>query len=70
VLAVAAALTPVRAGAQAPAGDAKSILKAMSDYLGGQKTIELAFDSDIAIITPQLEKIQFVSSGESSSRWT
>ena len=63
-VAMAAALTPVRAGAQAPAGDAKSILKAMSDYLAAQKTIELAFDSDIEIITPQLEKIQFTSSGE------
>ena len=36
----------------------------MSDYLGSQKTIELTFDSDIEVITPQLEKIQFASSGE------
>ena len=40
------------------------ILKAMSDYVGVQKTIELDFDSDIEIITPQLEKIQFTNSGE------
>jgi hypothetical protein len=46
------------------AGDAKSILKAMSDYLSSQKTIELTFDSDIEIITPELEKIQFTNSGE------
>lgn len=46
------------------AGDAKSILKAMSDYLKGQKTIEITFDSDIEIITPELEKIQFTNSGE------
>jgi len=44
--------------------DAKTILKSMSDYVSGEKTIELTFDSDIEIITPQLEKIQFTSSGE------
>ena len=44
--------------------DAKSILKAMSDYVSSQKTIELSFDSDIEVITPQLEKIQFTNSGE------
>ena len=36
----------------------------MSDYVSSQKTIELTFDSDIEIITPQLEKIQFTNSGE------
>ncbi len=46
------------------AAQAKSILKAMSDYVGSQKTIELAFDSSIEVITPQLEKIQFTNSGE------
>jgi hypothetical protein len=50
--------------APSPGDDAKAILKAMSDWLGSQKTIELAFDSDIEVITPQLEKIQFTSSGE------
>ncbi|MDZ7579912.1 MAG: DUF2092 domain-containing protein [Deltaproteobacteria bacterium] len=49
---------------QAEENDAKSILKAMADYVGSQKTIELAFDSDIEVITPQLEKIQFTNSGE------
>jgi hypothetical protein len=43
--------------------DAKAILKAMSDYVGSQETIELTFDSAIEIITPQLEKIQFTNSG-------
>jgi hypothetical protein len=46
----------------APTG-AKAILKAASDWLGSQKSIELSFDSDIEIITPQLEKIQFTNSG-------
>ena len=56
--------TAVPAGAQPQENDATSILKAMSDYVGSQKTIELAFDSDIEVITPQLEKIQFTNSGE------
>lgn len=43
---------------------ALALLKAMSAYVGEQQTIELSFDSDIEIITPQLEKIQFTNSGE------
>ena len=60
VLVAAIAALPVRA--QSQGDDAKSILKAMSDYLSSQKNIELTFDSDIEIITPQLEKIQFTNS--------
>ncbi len=50
--------------ATAQQDEARTILKAMSDYVSSQKTIELTFDSDIEIITPQLEKIQFTNSGE------
>jgi len=50
--------------AVAQGSDAKAILKAMSNYVSSQKSIELTFDSDIEVITPQLEKIQFASSGE------
>ncbi len=57
-------LVPSGPCAQAQGSDAKSILKAMSDYVGSQKTIELTYDSDIEVITPQLEKIQFTISGE------
>ena len=49
--------------ALAQAQDAKAVLKAMSDYVGRQQTIELTFDSGIEVITPQLEKIQFTNSG-------
>ncbi len=49
--------------AAAQENDAKAMLKAMSDYLGSLQTIQLGFDSDIEIITPQLEKIQFNNSG-------
>ena len=52
------------APAKARAVDATSLLKAMSDYVSSQKTIELSFDSDIEVITPQLEKLQFTNSGE------
>ncbi len=62
VLVVAITAAPARA--QPQGNDAKSILKAMSDYLSSQKNIELTFDSDIEIITPELEKIQFTNSGE------
>ena len=62
VLVATLAAAPARALAQG--SDAKSILKAMSDYVSSQKTIELTFDSDIEVITPQLEKIQFTNSGE------
>jgi hypothetical protein len=42
---------------------AKAILKAMSDWMSSQKSLELTFDSDIEIITPEVEKIQFTNSG-------
>ena len=38
-------------------------LKAMSDYVGSQNTIKLTYYSDIEVITPELEKIQFSNSG-------
>lgn len=44
--------------------DATRILKAMSDYVGSQKSISATFDSDIEVITPDLQKIQFTSSGQ------
>lgn len=46
------------------ADDADKILKAMSDYVGGQKSISATFDSDIEVVTPDLQKIQFTSSGQ------
>jgi hypothetical protein len=64
LLFLAAALVAAGPGDQAQGSDAKSVLKAMSDYVSIQKTIELTFDSDIEVITPQLEKLQFTNSGE------
>ena len=36
----------------------------MSDYTAGQKSISATFDSDIEVITPDLQKLQFTSSGQ------
>jgi hypothetical protein len=44
-------------------GDAKNILKAMSDYLADQKVITATFDSDVEVLTTELQKIQFASTG-------
>jgi len=63
-LVLAAALALIAQGAQAQAPDAKAFLKSMSDYVSSQKTIEASFDSDLEVITPDLEKLQFTSSGE------
>jgi hypothetical protein len=46
------------------AQDAAKVLKGMSDYTAAQKSISASFDSDIEIITPELQKIQFTSSGQ------
>jgi len=48
----------------AQAQDADKILKAMSDYMTSQQTISLTFDTDIEIITPDIQKIQFINSGQ------
>lgn len=48
----------------AAAQDAKSILKAMTDYVSSQKNITVSFNSDIEVMTNELEKIQFTSSGQ------
>jgi hypothetical protein len=51
--------------ARADNGDeARAILKAMSDYVSGQKSIAATFNTDIEVITPDLQKIQFDSSGQ------
>jgi hypothetical protein len=63
-LILAMVLVLAGSGLQAQEADAKAFLKAMSDYLGSQKNIHLTFDSDIEVITPELEKIQFTNSGE------
>src|SRR5512139_1247860 len=50
--------------ARAQDDDAAKILKAMSDYMARQQSISLSFDTDIEVITPEIQKIQFASSGK------
>jgi hypothetical protein len=62
VLAAMTAFAP-SAHAQKDAAAIKT-LKAMSDYVAGQKTLSVTFDSDVEVITSDLQKIQFTSSGQ------
>lgn len=52
------------APALAQGEDPDAVLKAMSDYMASQQNVTVTFDSDIEIITPMIEKIQFTNSGE------
>jgi hypothetical protein len=54
----------VASAAWAEENEATKILKAMSDYVTSQKSFSAKFDSDIEVITPEVQKIQFASSGE------
>ena len=64
LLAIALALMANLSVMPAWADDAGKILKSMSDYVSSQKAISVTFDSDIEVITPDLQKIQFASSGQ------
>jgi hypothetical protein len=50
--------------APAQAQDAAKVLKAMTDYVASQKVISATYDTDIEVITNDLQKIQFASSGQ------
>jgi hypothetical protein len=40
------------------------ILKAMTDHVSKQSSLSVKYDSDVEVVTPSLEKIQFSASGE------
>jgi len=63
-LVIGAGLLSTAHNARAADDDALQILKAMSDYMASQKSISLSFDTDIEVITPEIQKIQFASSGK------
>ncbi len=42
---------------------AKSLFRAMSDYLGAQKAIALEYDSNLEVVTQQKQKLALLSSG-------
>jgi hypothetical protein len=63
VLAVAIAGTASVSAAHADQAQAKSLLKAMSDYLAAQKAISFDYDSNLEIVSTQQQKIGLASSG-------
>jgi hypothetical protein len=63
VLAVAAAGMASMSVARADEAQARSLLKAMSDYLGVQKTISFEYDTNLDIVNTQQQKIGLASSG-------
>ncbi len=64
VLALAATAGTVNISAShADEANAKSLLKAMSDYLAAQKTISFDYDTNFEIVTTQQEKVGLASSG-------
>src|SRR3972149_5317267 len=50
-------------GGQAGEAQAKSLLKAMSDYLAAQKVISLGYDANFEIVTTDHEKLLLANSG-------
>lgn len=46
------------------ADDAHDILKAMSDYMASQKNFSFDYQSSLEVVTPEFQKLQFVSSGK------
>jgi hypothetical protein len=54
----------VMSQASAEGPDAAGMLKAMTDYVASQKNLSITYDSDVEVITPHLQKIQFTSSGQ------
>jgi hypothetical protein len=59
---ITASLVPIARAQQGD--DARQILKAMTDYVAGQNVISATYDTDIEIVTNDLQKIQFASSGQ------
>jgi len=52
--------------AQAGEAEAKTLLKAMSDYLGGQQMISFGYDTNLEVVTKDQQKLLFASSGTAS----
>jgi hypothetical protein len=63
LLAVAIAGTASLSVARADEAQAKSLFKAMSDYLAGQKAISFDYDTNLEIVSTQQQKIGLASSG-------
>ncbi len=50
-------------GARADEADAKSLLKAMSDYMAAQDAISFGFDATLEVVTKDGQKLALASSG-------
>ena len=50
-------------GAQADQADAERLLKAMSDYMAAQQAISFDYDTNLEIVTTELQKLALASSG-------
>ena len=50
----------------APSTDAKAIVKAMADYLAKQTDLHFAYDTDLDVVTDDLQKVTFASSGDAT----
>jgi hypothetical protein len=50
-------------GARADAAEAKSLLKAMSDYLAAQKAISFGYDTNLEVVTKDHQKLLLASTG-------
>lgn len=48
------------------ADDAHDLLKAMSDYMASQKSFSFDYQSSLEAVTPDFQKLQFVSSGKAT----
>jgi len=67
-LAAVVALAALTLNIAAPASladeaEAKSMLKAMSDYLAAQKTISFGYDTNLEVVTKEKQKLLLASSG-------
>src|SRR4029453_9670148 len=48
---------------RAAEAEAKSLLKAMSDYLAAQKSLSFGFDTNFEVVTQEHQKLSLLSSG-------
>ena len=56
-------LLGAQSGAQAGEAEAKSLLKAMSDYMAAQNNISFEFDTNFEVVTKEQQKLLLASSG-------
>ena len=46
--------------------DAKAVVKSMADYLAKQSNLHFTFDTDLDVVTDELQKVTFASSGDAT----